>query len=85
MMMCIQYLLHCTGGRNVWVRWFLAGNQDFDPFLIAKNLWLIIVGMKQIFFLEFSFQNSQLNKTEVFQTANSQKLIKENFRDWSLG
>jgi hypothetical protein len=40
-----------TGGWNVWGEWFLArkqGNhQNFDPFLISKNLWLIFMEMKQ--------------------------------------
>ena len=71
--------IHCRG-RNVWVGWFLGGNQGnhqhFDLFLIAMNLWLIFIGVKQnIFFFENKIQNCQLKNIEFFKIANSQNVF----------
>ena len=40
-----------TRGWNVWVGWFLAGNQDnrqkFDPSLLTNKLWHVFMVIKQ--------------------------------------
>ena len=47
----ILSLMNYTAAEMFEGKWFLAGNQgnhqNFDPFLISKNLWLIFMEIKQ--------------------------------------
>ena len=56
---------------------FLAGNQgnhqNFNPSLLSKKLWLILMGMKQFFFFfEKKYSKWPTQKNLDFQTTNSQ-------------
>ena len=67
-----------TRNRNVLTMWFLAGNQgnhqNFDPSLLANNLWRFFMRIKQKKFLfsKKKFQNGRLKKSAFFKIANSQ-------------
>ena len=64
-----------TRDRNVFSRWFLAGNQvnhqNFDPSLLTNNLWRVFMRIRHFFF----FLNFRLKKIMFFKIANSQNLF----------